>query len=278
MRTDFAPHPARVRGVKSEIREALTNLIFNAVDAMPHGGMLAIRTYAVGPVSTAASDRLALPPQVVVEVSDTGIGMDEETCRPCMEPFFSTKGERGTGLGLSMVFGVMQRHEGHIEIESALGKGTTTRLIFPVTVAGSGSRLRLEKEEKPTGLPLRVLCIDDEPLVRVLMKEILEYDGHRVETADSGQEGVEAFRPTKDRGEPFDVVLTDLGMPHMDGREVARMVKRESSATPVILLTGWGQRMKAEGDLPAQVDYVLSKPPRVNELREVLRQVTRTSR
>lgn len=102
------------------------------------------------------------------------------------------------------------------------------------------------------------------------MKEILD----RVETADSGQEGVEAFRATKDRGEPFDVVLTDLGMPHMDGREVARMVKRESSATPVILLTGWDQRMKAEGDLPAQVDYVLSKPPRVNELREVLRQVT----
>lgn len=204
--------------------------------------------------------------------------MDEETRRRCMEPFFSTKGERGTGLGLSMVFGVMQRHEGHIEIESALGKGTTTRLIFPVTVAGSGSRLRLEKEEKPTGLPLRVLCIDDEPLVRALMKEILEYDGHRVETADSGQGGVEAFRAAKDRGEPFDVVLTDLGMPHMDGREVARMVKRESSATPVILLTGWGQRMKAQGDLPTQVDYVLSKPPRVNELREVLRQVTRTSR
>jgi CheY-like chemotaxis protein len=108
----------------------------------------------------------------------------------------------------------------------------------------------------------------------MLMKEMLESDGHTVEVADGGKAGLEAFRSAQARGEPFEVVITDLGMPYMDGREVARTVKGELPTTPVILLTGWGMFMRAEGDLPAQVDRVLSKPPRINDLRQALAQVT----
>jgi DNA-binding response OmpR family regulator len=99
---------------------------------------------------------------------------------------------------------------------------------------------------------------------------MLERDGHEVEVSDGGQSGLDAFRLARDRGQPFDVVITDLGMPYLDGREVAKTLKRESPATPVIMLTGWGAFMKEDGSLPAQVDGVLSKPPRSRELRETL--------
>jgi CheY-like chemotaxis protein len=206
-------------------------------------------------------------------VIDTGIGMDEETRRRCLEPFYSTKGERGTGLGLAMVFGIMQRHEGDIVIESEVGKGTTMRLIFPIREAAKADTS--VGPEAATPLPsLRILCIDDDPLLRDLLKEMLGSDGHTVELADGGQEGLQAFRAATERGEPFDVVITDIGMPYVDGREVASTVKRESPTTPVIMLSGWGRQMKAEGDVPAQADYVLSKPPRIHELRQALNQVS----
>lgn len=258
--TDLPDNLPLVRGIESEIREAITNLIFNAVDAMPGGGTVTIRTQAA-------------VTHAFLEVSDTGVGMDEETRQRCLEPFFSTKGERGTGLGLSMVFGVMQRHEGDIQIESALGKGTMVRLIFPVDLPGTSPRVRPEMEGERIREPLRVLCIDDDPLLRRLMKEMLESGGHRVEVADGGQAGLDAFHAADERGEPFDVVITDLGMPHMDGRTVAQAVKRRSPSTPVILLTGWGARLGAEGDLPMEVDVVLSKPPKVNQVREALQRV-----
>jgi len=213
------------------------------------------------------------PAHVILEVSDTGIGMDEETRRRCLEPFYSTKGERGTGLGLAMVFGTMQRHEGEIDIECELGKGTTMRLTFPIREPAKASALASPEAAAPTS-SLRILCIDDDPLLRDLLKEMLESDGHTVEMADGGQEGLQAFRTARERREPFDVVITDIGMPYVNGREVAWTVKRESPTTPVIMLSGWGRQMKAEGDVPAQADYVLSKPPRIHELRQALAKVT----
>jgi CheY-like chemotaxis protein len=195
--------------------------------------------------------------------------MDDETRRRCLEPFFSTKGQRGTGLGLAMVYGVMERHEGTIEIESQFGKGTTMRLVFPVREmpADGGSREAIEEIKLPS---LRILCIDDEPLLRDVMKQILEADGHKVHVADGGQSGIEAFRTALATDTPFQIIITDLGMPNITGRQVAQIVKRESPKTPVIMLTGWGALMKAQGDLPAQVDGVLSKPPRISEIREKL--------
>ena len=244
-----------IMGIESEIREAMTNLVINAVDAMPEGGRITIRTRSIDD-------------SVLVEVSDTGIGMDEETRRRCLEPFYSTKGEQGTGLGLAMVYGTMQRHEGEIEIESELGKGTTIRLIFPAHRADATPQ---EAEERGVNIrPLRVLVIDDEPLLRRLMKDMLEGEGHTVEVADGGEEGLNAFRAAIERREPFDLVITDLGMPYVDGRAVARTVKDESPETTVIMMTGWGARMRAEGEMPIEVDAVLNKPPRLAVIQETL--------
>jgi CheY-like chemotaxis protein len=193
--------------------------------------------------------------------------MNEETRKRCLEPFFSTKGKRGTGLGLAMVYGVMKRHEGGIEIQTEPGKGTTFRLLFPVRTNLSRD---LNDEKDAPIQPLQILCIDDEPLLRELIKEILERDGHTVEVSDSGQSGLDEFRVARERGRPFDVVITDLGMPYLDGRQVARAVKQESPLTPVVMLTGWGAFMKEDGNAPELVDGILSKPPRSRELRETL--------
>jgi signal transduction histidine kinase/ActR/RegA family two-component response regulator len=271
METDIAMGEApEVVGSASELREALTNLILNSVDAMPSGGKLTVRTrYA------AASADQKLPAHAVVEVIDTGVGMDEETRKRCLEPFFSTKGQRGTGLGLAMVYGIMERHEGAIEVESIVGKGTTMRLILPIrdeSEVDDGSSFVFQGPIKP----LQILCIDDEPLLRQMLREILETDGHTVALADGGQSGLEAFRSRKGLGTTFDVVITDLGMPYVDGRQVACALKKESPNTPVVLLTGWGAMLKADGDVPVHVDAVISKPPRINELRETLVRVTKS--
>jgi CheY-like chemotaxis protein len=247
-------------GIESEIREALTNLVINAVDALPSGGKITIRSRV-----TAGDEKH--PAHVVVDVGDSGIGMSEETRKRCLEPFFSTKGKRGTGLGLAMVYGVMERHDGKIEIESQLGRGTTFRLVFPVRKA---TKPDAAVEEAGPVDPLQILCIDDEPLVRDLLKDMLERDGHRVSVSDGGQNGIETFRTARKEGRPFDVIITDLGMPYIDGRQVVKTVKNESPSTPVVMLTGWGAFMKEEGDAPAQVDSILSKPPRSNELRQTL--------
>ena len=270
MQADFALDVPELVGIESEVREALTNLVLNAVDALPNGGKITFRTRAIQ--CDLAQNGGTDPTHVVVEVSDTGIGMNEETCKRCLEPFFSTKGKRGTGLGLAMVYGVMERHEGRIEIDSELGKGTTFRLIFPVRKAASTGVSA--EENDPTTEPLRILYIDDEPLLRDLLKEMLGRDGHEVEVSDGGQSGLDAFRSAHQRGHPFDVVITDLGMPYVDGRQVAKTLKHESPGTPVVMLTGWGAFMKEDGSPPTHVDGVLSKPPRSRELRETLRRLT----
>ena len=116
-----------------------------------------------------------------------------------------------------------------------------------------------------------ILCIDDEPLLRELIKEMLERDHHAVEVCDSGQSGLDEFRFSRERGRPFDVVITDLGMPYIDGRQVAKIIKQESPTTPVIMLTGWGAFMKEEGNAPTKIDGIISKPPKARDLREALR-------
>jgi nitrogen-specific signal transduction histidine kinase/CheY-like chemotaxis protein len=252
---DLQPDLPPVLGVESEIREALTNLVFNAVDAMPEGGTLILRTRRGG------GDR------VLAEVIDTGVGMDEDARRRCLEPFFTTKGERGTGLGLAMVYGVLQRHGAGIEIDSKLGAGTTMRLSFPVAATSTGTT-QPAMPAVPTGL--RILVIDDDPVLLRSLREALEGDGHRVTIANGGQEGIERFQSALQRGTTFAAVLTDLGMPYVDGRQVAAAIKQAHPATPVIMLTGWGQRLVADGETPPHVDLVLSKPPKLRDLRQAL--------
>jgi signal transduction histidine kinase/ActR/RegA family two-component response regulator len=263
MQSDLAADLPSVAGIESEVREALTNLVLNAVDAMPAGGSLTIRTQVAAGTSQQR--------QVLVEVGDTGIGMDEETRRRCLEPFFTTKGERGTGLGLAMVYGVAQRHKAEIDIESAPGKGTKVRLRFPVR---GSEKHRVSNASCPAVLVRqRILIVDDDPLLIQSLRDTLEADGHVVTAANGGQEGIDIFCAAEDRREPFAVVITDLGMPYIDGRKVASAVKSARSSTPVVLLTGWGQRLVAEGDVPAHVDRVLSKPPKLRDLRAALADV-----
>ncbi|HYR58347.1 MAG TPA: ATP-binding protein, partial [Chthoniobacteraceae bacterium] len=264
-RADLAPGLPDILGIESELREALTNLVFNAVDAMPDGGTLTLRTRHLAPAADAAGEP---PLRVAVEVIDTGAGMDEETRRRCLEPFFTTKGERGTGLGLAMVSSVAQRLQAGLEIESAQGRGTTVRLVFS---APASTRAAAPSSGPPAlPRPRRVLLIDDEPAIVRAVSLVLEADGHAVTSALGGQAGIDAFTDALRRNEPFEIVVTDLGMPRVDGSKVASAVKAVSPGTPVILLTGWGHGVLDENNPPLNVDCVLSKPPRVREIREAL--------
>jgi len=268
VKTDLATDLPSIMGAEGEIRDALTNLVLNAVDAMPEGGTLTLQTRPVRDSSRSGDSETVTGARV--EIGDTGVGMDEETKRRCLEPFFTTKGERGTGLGLATVYGMVQRHSAEIEIDSRPGKGTTMRVIFPVTSS------TVTPAERPSAAPvkplhrLRLLVVDDDPLLIKSLRDALEGDGHLITVADGGQSGIDAFAASVSRGEPFTAVITDLGMPSVDGRRVAEAVKAASLATPVILLTGWGQRLVAENDIPPHVDRVLNKPPRLRELREAL--------
>jgi CheY-like chemotaxis protein len=257
---------------ESELREALTNVVFNAVDALPRGGLITLSARAITQANSSNADRK--PTHVVLEVSDNGIGMDEMTRQRCLEPFFSTKRKRGgSGLGLAMVYGVMERHEGHIEVQSAVNQGTTVSLIFPLREPPKPATADLPGAAKAAP-SLRILCIDDEPLLRKLLKEILEYHHHEVQTADGGQAGLDAFHQGRSRGQPFDAVITDLGMPDVNGRQVAEKIKAESPNTPVIMLTGWGTMLEEDGEGMGNVDAILSKPPRLNDLVDTLVKLT----
>jgi PAS domain S-box-containing protein len=261
------PNLPVVAGIESELREALINLVFNAVDAMPDGGTLTVRTFQARGTANHRSS-----PQVHVEITDTGIGMDEKTRRRCLEPFFTTKGPRGTGLGLAMVYGVMQRHAGEIDIDSEVGVGTTVRTRFPV--ASSPAEAATAPSAPVSWVRTRILVVDDDPILLKSLRDILERDGHTVVTASSGQDGIDRFRAAEDRHEPFGLVITDLGMPHIDGRQVAAAIRAIQASVPVILLTGWGHRLIAEGDVPPHVNLVLNKPPRLADLRAALAELT----
>lgn len=231
----------------SALREMMTNLIFNAIDAMPRGGT--IRCHA-----RVETDALLL------EIGDSGEGMDEETRKHCFEPFFSTKGNRGTGMGLAMVYGIVRRHGGSIEVKSKKGEGTTFVIRLPF---GDG-----KAAPKETGgiqafrpeRPLHVLVVDDEPLVRRVIKEYLSGDGHSVVTARDGAEALEKFAKSK-----FDVVFTDWAMPGMSGDQLALEIKKHPANTPIVMLTGFAEKVEA-----ASIDHILSKPATLSSVREAL--------
>lgn len=238
------PHPTAV----------LTNLILNAVDAMPDSGILTIRT---------RPEREA----VVVEVSDTGVGMTEDVRHRCLEPFFTTKGERVTGLGLAMVYGIIRRHRGTLGVDSEPGRGTTVLFRLPVATGRDGEITR-DAAEAPSR-QLRILIVNDEPTMRELLTEFLTCDGHAVETATNRREGLEKFHAGW-----FDLVVTDRGMPEMSGDQLATAIKRAAPDKPIIVLTGFGDLMETSGEKPAGVDLVVGKPVTLPALREAVAKVT----
>jgi PAS domain S-box-containing protein len=269
-------------GNPSELREVLTNLIHNAIDAMPHGGRLAIRT-GRGERETNASEARSgasrvgpagglAPPltgQVWFEVEDTGVGMDEETQNKIFDPFFTTKGTRGTGLGLSVSYGIVQRHQGEFVVKSRKGAGTRIRVVFPMegdaSNGFSGNLTPLPALEKNLPATARILVIDDDNAVRDVLADILRTGDHHVVSAANGIEGLELFRKNE-----FDLVFTDLGMPGMNGWEVAQGIKSLSPTTPVGLITGWGSSLDDARIKDKGVDLIVSKPFRYNQVLDLV--------
>ena len=262
----------RLMSDESELREALTNLIFNSVDALPHGGSITLSTRLLkNPPGTGPQNR---EDQIQVEVRDNGIGMDAKTRERCLEPFFSTKAQRGgTGLGLAMVYGVMQRHGGNIDIDSEPGKGTCMRLTFPLRHHAAATT-ETQFTRAKSARSLRILCCDDEPMIRQLLTDCLSLQKHDVSVAEGGEQGLEMFRAALQANQPYEVVITDLGMPGIDGQAVTRAIKAQSPKTPVVMMTGWGTLMKEDGETNFQADALIPKPPRINELNDLLLKIT----
>lgn len=241
---------ADVPGNAAELREVVMQLIFNAVDAMPRGGNIVLRT------------RHTEAGRVCLEVTDSGIGMSEETRRRCLEPFFTTKNEAGKGMGLSMVYGVIQRHDGELDIRTTPGDGTTVSIRLPaLTTEANGSSTPVP----PTTRSLRVLLVEDDPVAREVVCAYLHRDDHEVTTAVTGREGLAKFMEG-----PFDLVVTDMAIAELNGEGLAAAIRERNPAMPIILLTGFADWV----DDARLFDVVLHKPIIVGELWQAIARVT----
>lgn len=239
-----------VSGTPSELREVMTNMIFNSIEAMPEGGKIEIRTCQKGE-------------KALVQISDTGIGIAEEVKKKIFEPFFTTKPFTNTGLGLSMSYGIIKRFGGEIEVQSEVGHGTTFSLILPI---GKD----LEEEASPPfsfkeGKKARILVIDDEEFIRSVLSRTLAQVHHQVTLAENGEKGIQLFQEKK-----FDIVLTDLGMPGMSGWDVCRTIKKISPHTPVGMITGWGAEISQSKMEECGLDFLISKPFDFNQILNVV--------
>ena len=249
--TEFTEIP-QIAGSPAELREVLTNVIFNAVDAMPSGGRIRFRTRR-------EADR------VLLQVSDNGMGMTAETKQRCLEPFYTTKGESGSGLGLAMSYGILRRHGGSITIESKLRKGTT--FTFALPIARAETPLTTNRTEDPLRR-LRILIVDDHPGIREIVSSYLAVDGHIVEAAASGREALDRFCNAE-----FDLVITDRAMPDINGHALAAAIKRIKPRKPIIMLTGFADMVLAPDEVTSNVDLMLTKPARLDDLRDAIRKV-----
>ena len=235
---ELSPVP-NLMGNAAELREVLTNLIFNAVDAMPQGGKMSFRT-------SAANGRIE------IQIIDTGVGMTKEESARCLEPFFTTKGELGTGLGLASVYGFVQRYGGAIRVESEKGNGAA----FTLTLPASDAKIdRTQAIQYRPAKQLNILVVDDQEIIRELISELLRGDGHHVNVAAAGADALKLL----DHG-IFDLIISDLSMPDMTGAQLASEVRSKGDKTPFILLTGFGDEMLAQGGTPPGVNLILSKP------------------
>ncbi|MBI2217854.1 MAG: GAF domain-containing protein [Candidatus Rokubacteria bacterium] len=258
VRADLGDVPA-VAGDAAELREALTNLILNAVDAMPHGGTLTLET---GPVAGG----------VELQVRDTGVGMPDSVRGRVFDPFFTTKGPRGTGLGLSITYGILSRHGVVIALDSEEGRGTTFRLLFAAVaeVAAAGPQPAVAGVEP--GPTLTCLVVDDDEAVGTVIVDMIEASGHRAVLLHGGAAAIARFR-----AEPFHVVFTDLAMPGLSGWDVARAVKDCTTQVPVFMVTGFGVELP-DDSRREHVDGVLGKPLRMEDVVEALGQAQRYRR
>ena len=242
---------AIIAGEEAALREVLTNLIFNAVDAMPHGGRIYI-------------DVAIEAERALLRLRDTGLGMTEEVKQRCLEPFFSTKGERGTGLGLSMVYGIIERHRGCLNIESAPGEGTTFTISLPIADTVKISPAAHQSSDGRNA-KFSILTVDDDERVCEVVAHYLRGDGHDVTVATSGREAI-----TQAQQKRFDIIFLDRAMPQMSGDQTAELIKQLHPGLPIILLTGFGALIEVTGTQPRAVDAVIGKPVTLGTLRETI--------
>ena len=240
-----------VDGNATELREVFINILFNAVDAMPKGGELRIRTETNGK-------------NVFVYFSDTGEGMSEETRKRVFDPFFTTKGSKGTGLGMSVAYGIINRHNGQISIDSELGIGTTVTVQLPVSekvIKEIECNYGLRREERA-----RILLIEDHKITLDVLAENLVNLGYYVQKVESGMAGIKIFK-----GGNYDIVITDVGLCDISGWTVSKKIKEISSHVPVVFITGWGNQLSSSQLKECGVDYVLTKPFRIEEISAIIK-------
>ncbi|MBT4034805.1 MAG: response regulator [Candidatus Marinimicrobia bacterium] len=252
--SDFEPD-LYIAGSQSEIINAVTNLIFNGVDAMPDGGILTMST----------SEHNG---KVLISVQDTGTGMTKEVQSRIFDPFFSTKGSSGTGLGLSEVYGTIKRHDGDILVESEVGVGTKISLVFD-KVENKQEKVLDVAIEVP---PIRILAVDDNEFIIEMLTELLTDKGHTVSTHTSTTEAFTEFTNNE-----YDLVITDMEMPEMGGREFAELIKSRRKDIPVLLLSGWPIFLEEEPHLAEFIDFALAKPFTVEDIQNVILQALHLS-
>ncbi|HYE16493.1 MAG TPA: ATP-binding protein [Pyrinomonadaceae bacterium] len=249
---------AVILGDAGELREVLVNMVFNAVDAMPEGGTLTLSTRESG------SD-------VEVCVADTGVGMTEEVRTRIFDPFFTTKGKAGMGLGLSVSYGIIRRHEGSVEVESEVGRGATFRMRFP-KATGAPEPDAVTHAARLAGAvrgELRILVVDDEDYVRELLADILEREGCEVVLAAEGREALALFD-----GGGFDAVFTDVGLPGMSGWELARYVRERDAEIALAVITGWGDTVSPAEQTESQADWVIAKPFTIERITALVHEIS----
>ena len=256
---------AFIMGDESELREVLVNMIFNAVDALPKGGLIILAAEEAGG-------------SVSISISDTGHGMSEEVRTRVFDPFFTTKGKAGLGLGLAVSYGIVSRHEGGIEVESEVGHGTTFRINLPKVEAEAAALHEAKvSAEPPTLIPLptrgrklKILVVDDEAPLREIIGEMLQREGHEVRLADGGRQALELFD-----AESFDAVFTDIGMPGMNGWELTRSIRARDGRIPMAVITGWGNAVGAQEQSEAGINWVVTKPFTAARISELAHEVSR---
>jgi len=244
-----------VMGAPSELREVFVNLILNAVQAMPDGGTLTFETFT--------TDR----GQAGARVRDTGIGMSDEVQKNIFEPLFTTKGEQGTGMGLAASYGIIQEHEGTIDVTSEPGEGTTFLLRFP-PADESEPEPDVDEPETAQGETVRVLVVDDEEMVRSIVTQLLSLNDHEVDRASSGTEALSQFEE-----HTYDIVFTDFAMPALPGADLAERLHAIQPDLPIILLTGYTDPDAAIDE----VNDVLSKPFKLEELEATIQKYVLSS-
>ncbi len=256
---DFSPGAAPpINGIDSELTDVIVNTISNSIDAMPDGGAIRISTGLY---------QLENMEYAEIKISDNGMGMSDEVKQRIFDPFFSTKGPKGMGLGMSVAYGIIARHHGDIEIESKLGHGTTCMIYLPAAKKNEKKvpRVRTSPMEKHK---IRILVIDDEEVIRDFLSEMFASSGYEVGVAATGSEGLAAFKKGN-----YDLVFSDLGLPEMSGWDVAKAIRASRSDIPIVLLSGWGIQLDDVRIKEAGVNLVLSKPCRMDDLLNAVEEV-----